>query len=85
MNNRVKPNILSDYLHSVNSLCLFLTETWLESNIEDAEVKIHGYNILRSDRIGRKRGGVALYIKNELAPKKEATFSNGVVEYLVVK
>ena len=40
MNNRVKPNILSDYLHSVNSLCLFLTETWLESDIEDGEVNI---------------------------------------------
>ena len=63
MNNRVKPNILSYYLHSVNSLCLFLTETWLESNIEDAEVKIQGYNILRIDRIGRKRAGLPFTLR----------------------
>ena len=67
------------------SYCIFLTETWLNKDIEDAEILIEGYTIFRSDRIDRTRGGAAIYIKNELCPKKAATFSNSIVEYVIVK
>jgi len=73
--------MLGDTLSDKNSLCIFLTETWLNCNIEDAEVLIEGYTVLRSDRTDRLRGGAAIYMKNELFPKKVASFSYSVVEY----
>ena len=53
-------------------LFLALTETWLRDHL-DAELNIDGYTIYRSDRTGRKKkrgrnsGGVALYIRNDIA------------------
>jgi hypothetical protein len=44
-----------------------LTETWLHSEINDAEVQISGYQFFRNDRpSGRKGGGVAIYVKNAI-------------------
>ena len=42
-NNRSKPIMLGDMMENYNSYCIFLTETWLNPNIEDAEVHIDGY------------------------------------------
>ncbi len=48
----------------VDMLCI--TETWLNSNVMDAEVSIENYNIFRGDRQSGKRGrGVTLYVKCE--------------------
>ena len=41
------------------------TETKLDSTIHNEEVKIDGYNLIRSDR-NRKGGGIACYIKNNV-------------------
>ena len=67
-----------------------LTETWLKSH-KDAELKIDGYKLFRSDRVRRKKckrgrlsGGVAAYVHNDFAGQMEVKFqfSNGVVEKL---
>ena len=67
-----------------------LTETWLKSH-KDAELKIDGYKLFRSDRVRRKKckrgrlsGGVAAYVHNDFAGQMEVKFqfSNGVVETL---
>jgi len=47
-----------------------ITETWTYEDIQDSEICIEGYTLLRKDRvIGNKMrgGGVALYIKNEFS------------------
>ena len=44
-----------------------LSETRLDSEITDNEVKIDGYNIFRRDR-NRNGGGVAIYVKESLPP-----------------
>ena len=44
---------------------LFLTETWLNSNVIDSNFCPLGYNIIRNDRLGRG-GGVAVIFKNSL-------------------
>ena len=44
----------------------FFTETWLNSKILNSMIKIQGYEVLRSDRPGRKGGGVAIYYKDSL-------------------
>ena len=39
-----------------------LTETWLHEDIQESEIKIPGYNTFRKDRVGKRGGGVALYV-----------------------
>ena len=52
----------------------------------DAEVchDFPGYSILRSDRIRRQGGGVALYLSDSLSGDVIANFDNGVCQALVV-
>ena len=68
-----------------------LTETWLSVH-SDKELFIDGYQLFRGDRIrekekrGRYSGGVALYVRDDLANTCEVTcqYSNGVVEILSI-
>ena len=71
-------------------LFIGLTETWLKDH-KDAELNIEGYQLFRSDRKrskrgrrGRLSGGVAAYVREDIASKMELSlaFSNGVVEIL---
>ena len=83
--NRVKVDTIADMLNVNNSVGIMLTETWLEDSILDAEIQIQGYDLFRADRIGRKCGGVATYLNSDLNCKLELSFSNGIVEALVIK
>ena len=68
-------------------IMVMLTETWLRDQL-DAEVNIPGYSLFRSDRVrpkkrrGRNRGGVAIYLRNDLKIQTEVLlkFSSGVIE-----
>jgi hypothetical protein len=42
------------------------TETWLEHDVNDAEVAIPGFSIFRGDSSRGRAGGVAVYISNSL-------------------
>ena len=43
-----------------------ITEIWLNSNIPDGSVSIHGFNLVRQDRIGQRRGGVCAFVKSTI-------------------
>ena len=75
--------MLKDSLDYDNSIGCFLTETWLSQDILDAEVNLEGYNLFRGDRIGRTRGGAAIYLKERLNGRLSKAFSNGVVDCVV--
>lgn len=50
---------------------LGVTETWLRPDIADGEVALQGYELFRCDRgDGRRGGGVALYIRQDLGPSE---------------
>ena len=52
--------IYSEMLH-----IMFVTETWLNSDISSKEILPHGYNIYRTDRsLGQTGGGVLVAIKH---------------------
>ena len=68
-----------------NTIGTFLTETWLTSDVIDAEIDIPGYSVFHSDRNGRTHGGIAFYLKSDLGGVMAHSFSNGVVETLIVK
>ena len=44
-----------------------LTETWLDSSVDSSSIHIHGYTLTRSDRVGRRGGGVGIYIKDGIS------------------
>ena len=81
---------MSDNLFENNQLFFAITESWLDSH-KDAELKIDGYQLFRSDRKRRKRskrgrlsGGVAVYVHDSLAVHMEVSlqYSNGAVEVI---
>jgi len=82
---------IEDLLKDKNQLFTVLSETWLKNHTQ-AELNIAGYSLYRSDRMGRKHtrgrfsGGVAIYLRADLAAtaEKVLTFSNGVVEAVAV-
>ena len=51
----------------------------------DAEVQLDNFTIFRADRSIRERGGVACYMRNDLKCVKSFSYSNSVVEALIVK
>ena len=60
-----------------------ITEYWATPDISDAELGMTGYVMFRKDRIGRRGGGVILYIKEsiqayEIKLEKEAEYEEAV-------
>ena len=50
---------------SLNGVCfVFITETWLNDNIDDAAVHIPTYSVARRHRVFRTDGGVCVYVKS---------------------
>ena len=45
---------------------LSITESWIHSEIEDAEINTKGYKIFRKDRQEARGGRVLLYVKKSL-------------------
>ena len=43
-----------------------ITESWANNDITNAELGLEGYVMFRNDRIGRRGGGVLLYIKDTI-------------------
>ena len=62
-----------------------LTETWLKSHIEDAQVEIPGYNLFRSDRSSRVGGGVLLYSHEKLPITQVKTYDDQICQALICK
>lgn len=48
-------------------MIIFLTETHITIDINDSELKINGYNLVRCDSHSRHTGGVAIYVQEELS------------------
>ena len=60
-----------------------LTETWLKSYIQDAQLYIPGFEIIRSDRSSRKGGGVLLYLSDQLPPSNVQRFDDKYCEAII--
>ncbi len=64
---------------------VILTETWLKSYIEDAQVEIPGYNLFRSDRSARVGGGVLLYSHEKLPITHVETYDDQICQALICR
>ena len=82
--NKSKISFLADIFNEHTLFC-GLCETFLHSDILDAEVSLHGYNISRCDRIDRIGGGVCFYIREGIGFEEILKYSNAVCEVLILK
>ncbi len=58
-----KINQLNIMVEDIDPDIIGITESWATTDVSDAELGLTGYVIFRKDRIGRRGGGVILYIK----------------------
>ena len=61
-----KKNEFNIMVEEIDPHIIDITESWANIDITDAELGLTGYVMLRRDRIGRRGGGVILYIKESI-------------------
>ena len=61
-----KRNELNNMVEDIDPLIIGVTESWATPNISEAELRMTGYVMFRKDRLGRRGGGVILYIKESI-------------------
>ena len=61
-----------------------IQETWLNNSHSDEDLKIDGYTIVRSDRVGRIGGGVAMYLSDRVGWSSPIIPTIEGVEYICV-
>ena len=79
--NKSKINFLEELCDS-NSIFIVLTESHLNSSIEDSEIQINNFSVTRCDRKDRKGGGVVLYVKSSFTTRTLLSYCNTVCEVL---
>ena len=65
INKKTELNIMVD---DIKPHIIGITESWANNDITNAELGLEGYVMFRKDRIGRRGGGVLLYIKDTIPP-----------------
>ena len=84
--NRNKVKYLRDTALECKAPFIVLTETHLKPDILNAEVKIEGYSLYRSDRGENKsHGGVAIYLRDDLTGQLVSVATNSMCETLAIK
>ena len=63
INKKTELNIMVD---DIKPHIICITESWANNDITNAELALEGYVMFRKDRIGRRGGGVLLYIKDTI-------------------
>ena len=87
INKKTELNIMVD---DIKPHIIAIPESWANSDITDAELGLEGYVMFRKDRMGRRGGGVLLYIKEtipayeEEADCKDALWCNLVTGHTTV-
>ena len=61
-----KKNELNIMVEDIDPHIIGITESWSNTDITDAELGLTGYVMFRRDRIGRRGGGVILYVKESI-------------------
>ena len=63
INKKTELNIMVD---DIQPHIIGITESWANNDITYAELGLEGYVMFRKDRMGRRGGGVLLYIKESI-------------------
>ncbi|KAI5739250.1 hypothetical protein M8J77_016864 [Diaphorina citri] len=86
---------LRPHLHEIRSIidevelhAILISESWLKPALASSIVDIPGYTLLRNDRVSRRGGGVAMYLRDDLSHKIVSCSSPSpthCLEYLAVE
>ena len=76
-------NELNIMVEDIDPHIIGITESWANTDITDAELGLTGYVMFRRDRIGRRGGGIILYVKEsiqayEIKLESEADYDEAV-------
>ena len=63
---------------------LIITETHLKPEVLDAEIHIQNYEVYRSDRADREKGGTAIYVHDSIVVNKVETFSDTFCQAVLI-
>ena len=63
INKKDELNIMVD---DIKPHIIGITESWANNDITDAKLGLEGYAMFRKDRMGRRGGGVLIYIKDTI-------------------
>ena len=77
-----------ELLYSESVDIMFVTETWLNSNVSNTEILPNGYNIYRTDRpLGQTGGGVLIAVKHGIfiSCNKVSSLSSANVEVVAIE
>ena len=61
-----KKNELDIMVDEIKPHIIGITESWANNDITDAELGLEGYVMFRKDTMGKRGGGVLLYIKETI-------------------
>ena len=61
-----KKNELNIMVENIYPHIIGITDSWANTDVTDAELGMTGYVMFRRDRIGRRGGGVILYVKESI-------------------
>ncbi|KAL1452280.1 hypothetical protein WDU94_006566 [Cyamophila willieti] len=79
------------FLESFSNLslgALLVSETFLRPSIPSSMVSFFGYNLIRNDRLHKKRGGVAIYLRSDFSYSivaKSDGYVEGSMEFLILE
>ena len=73
---------LTSFLSCRQPSVVAVTESWLNSDIEDGLVSINGYNIFRKDRPSRRGGGICVYLPHGTYAKRRLDLEHENLECL---
>ena len=59
-------NVLNVMVEDIDTNIIGFTESWANTDITDAELELTEYVMFRRYRIGRRGGGVILYVKESI-------------------
>lgn len=77
-------NTFSNCLHDL----ILVSETWLKPSLQSSAVDLRGYRLLRCDRVDRRGGGVAVYVKDNIScriVKHSSSDKTPSLEYLFIE
>ena len=79
-------NELYDTFTNANVHAVLISETWLKPELPSTTYSLPGFVLLRNDRIGKRGGGVAIYLRADFPFRIIATSSsNSSAEFLFLE
>ena len=63
----LKLSELKILLHRSKINILVVTETWANKKVDDVDLQVDGYKLFRHDRVHKRGGGIAVYVKDGIS------------------